>query len=639
MSIQYLLTNVNYDNTYKNMPYFIDETSRDDAIIGNRTFTETSHNFNYGNILYTSFVVNSYNNENYIVIKDNNKYWYYFISAIEYKAVNQWRLSLELDVITQYMTRLDGSVLSNCYVERAHCNRFTILDEGEKTVKFDVTNGSQIIKTEKNIEMITTSRNEIQQIYSNNDLINTWINSNILCWVYYYLDTKQHYKFMGATYNGGVTPDTFTTKLTNNTYNIGDTTVNNEYTVIACPIYKTSLRICLLDVEHQQSAYIDKINMFRYLNNDNSYIYNIKFSCKPPVDFNDIEQYTTIDENGNLIINYQATYGIVCYESWNIGDTHVYGNYPITLADINGTLTAHRDSACFVNVNSQQMKFETIETGTPDSFYVTNIVGNERNIEFEPKIYVDCKHIVLRDSSNGEWMYYPLYFSTSSATPLYDEPLNITNTNYYYRMQPEGIIPQQDADNWTGICNTVDYSQQIANNTYENFIANNKNFLLSKQVQQIPNIAMLATGDFTQLGNIASSVYNTLTDINTIQNKPNTMSCVNDTVELNLTVNDGIKLYVDMEEAREVDMLQYYNDVYSNGYSINKFCNPCNYISTRKYFNYIKCELEGVNISAPDNVTNKIREIFRNGVRLWNNYNNMYNYDLENYEIWMERLI
>ena len=146
-------------------------------------------------------------------------------------------------------------------------------------------------------------------------------------------------------------------------------------------------------------------------------------------------------------------------------------------------------------------------------------------------------------------------------------------------------------------------------------------------------------GDVTSFGNIASTVFDTMTQLGNIKNKPNSMACVNDTVELNLTVNKGIKLYVDIDEPRDIDKQQYFNYIYSHGYHLNKFCNPCDYIGTRKYFNYLKCELEGVNIAAPDNVINKIRSIFRNGVRLWNEYEDMYNYTMENYEKWLERLI
>lgn len=637
MSIQYLLTNVTFDNTYKNVPYFSNVTDRDIALIGDKQFTTTNHNFNFGNVLYTSFVVNTYNWENYLIIKDtNNHYRFYFVTQCDYKSVNQWVLTLELDVITQYINGIDSTVLSDCYVERAHCNRFKYQNN---ELRFDISNESQIIQSEKNINMVTKYRNDVKPVYCENVNVNRWLNNNVLCWVYYYVDKSHPASFEGAIYETNMTINTFTRDLKSSSYTIGQTKLTNEYSIIACPVYKEDSKIYIIDKEHRQSGCLDKIENYRVKNNDNSYIYNIKYSMKSPVDFNDITPYVSFDESNNMIIEYTANYGFSSYEDWEIGDATIIGNSGIIPEIVDGVLCAHRTSSCFINVNTIEQEFSEIDIWSVLVFNPNAIVRGRASTTYEPKILVDCRHVVIRDSSNGEWVYPALYFNKAKVKPIYTEPNNITNTNYYYRLEPTGIIPQFDDKNWNGIANTVDYSQQIANNNYESFIANNKNFLLTKQVQQLPNIAFGMLGDVSSIGNIASSVFDTMTQIGNIKNKPNTMACVNDTVELNLTVNKGIKLYVDIDEPRDVDKQQYFNYIYSHGYQLNKFCNPCDYIGTRKYFNYVKCELEGVNIAAPDNVINKIRSIFRNGVRLWNEYEDMYNYNMENYERWLEELI
>lgn len=642
MSVQYLLTNVTFDNSYKNMPYFNNELLRNNAIIGDKEFTSSTHNFNYGDMLHTSFIVNDYHNENYFIVnKGIGDYKFYFITKSEYKSVNQWLLTLELDVITQYFWGVDNSIISNCYVERGHCNRFKKYSDLEKLVKFDVKEDSPMITREQNIEMITTDRKEPKIKYCNNTEINDWLNLNVKGWVYYYLDFKRAHHFQGATYDGSlISVDDFNENLECATFDVGGSKLTNEYTVIACPIYRVDYnKIYIIDSNHKQSACLDKIGNYRLLNNDNSFIYNIKYSLKPPINFDDIIPYVSFDEMYNMIIRHDATYGFTSYERWNIGNIEIIGNSPIVLGVIGGETSAYRESACIVNVNATPQEFDDIDINMHNIFMSSNLVRGQRNEAYEPKMFVDCQHVVLRDSSNGEWSYPALYFNETTVKPMYDEALNITNTNYYYRLKPTGIIPEQDGNNWHGIVNTVDYSQQIANNNYENFIANNKNFLLTKQVQQVPSVAMLSLGDVSSIGNITNNVYNTMTDINNIKNKPNTMACVNDTVELNLSVNKGIKLYVDIDSPREVDRKKYYDYIYSHGYAINRFCNPCDYIGTRKYFNYLKCDLEGVNILAPDNVINKIRSVFKNGVRLWNEYEDMYNYTMENYERWLENYI
>lgn len=637
MSIQYLLTNVKFDNNYKNAPYFSNITDRNNALIGNKEFTTTNHNFNFGNVLYTTFVVNMYNMENYLIVKDTDEnYRFYFVTQCDYKAVNQYVLSLELDVITQYVNGVDNTVLSDCYVERAHCNRFKYQNN---ELCFDISNESPIIQSEKNIQMITKYRNEVELLYCNNIPVNRWLNDNILCWIYYFVDKSHLAKFEGAIFENDMSVVTFERKLNSACYTVGNTTLTNEYSVISCPVYKENAKIYIIDTDHKQSACLDKIENYRIMNNDNAFLYNIKYSIKSPIDFNDITPFVSFDEGNNMIIEYTAGYGFSSYEDWEIGDATVVGNGGIVPEVVNGVLCAHRTSACFINVNTLHQEFRQIDTSTVTTFNVNHIVDSEKNMMYEPKMLVDCKHIVIRDSSSGEWEYPCLYFDNTYVCPVYDEALNVTNTNYYYRLNSTGIIPRQDVKNWNGIANTVDYSQQIANNNYEMFIANNKNFLLTKQVQQLPNIALSLMGDLSSVGKIANTMIDTMAQIGNIKNKPNTMACVNDSVELNLMVNNGIKLYVDIDEPRDVDKIQYFNYIYSHGYYLNKFCNPCDYIDTRKYFNYLKCELECVNISAPDNVINKIRSIFRNGVRLWNDYEHMYNYEMENYENWLANFI
>lgn len=113
------------------------------------------------------------------------------------------------------------------------------------------------------------------------------------------------------------------------------------------------------------------------------------------------------------------------------------------------------------------------------------------------------------------------------------------------------------------------------------------------------------------------------------------MKNTNDSVELNLIVNDGLKLYVDEDEARDVDIYRYYNYLYNNGYRINRYDYISNYIHTRYYFNFVKAQIEFININVPDIIESKIKDVFRNGIRLWNQYEAMYDYEDENREIWI----
>ena len=288
----------------------------------------------------------------------------------------------------------------------------------------------------------------------------------------------------------------------------------------------------------------------------------------------------------------------------------------------------------FVNVWQQfdLVDSKLIDTGKKFIFSKSEIKG-KRKKEFEPKVLLDCYNIVLRDSSNGEYIYNLLNVGHRNLKVLYTEGLNITNNNYYYRLESAGLIPASSQDDWTGVVNTVDYSQTVANNNIDNFLSNNKNFLLTKGFNiAIPFVANMLTGNAAgAISNITNAIH-TYIDYDNLQNRANSLRNANDGATLNLIVNEGLKLYVDIEKALDIEIESYYNYLYNFGYSVNKIDNPYNYINTRKYFNYLQFDADFININAPSNVEDKLKSIFRNGVRLWNDYSSIYNYTDENYE-------
>ena len=72
------------------------------------------------------------------------------------------------------------------------------------------------------------------------------------------------------------------------------------------------------------------------------------------------------------------------------------------------------------------------------------------------------------------------------------------------------------------------------------------------------------------------------------------------------------------------------------GFTYNQIDNIKNVDNIRVYFNYIKADVENIiGINLSNTIKNKIREIFRNGIRLWNNTSEIFKYDKENYERWL----
>lgn len=621
-----MLTNVKFNNSYKNAPYFVDEKDRNEKLIVNQ-FNNLTYNFNFGNMLTTSCVVNLYNNENYMIVKHGDNLYFYFVTNCDYISVNQWRLRLELDVISQFCCGIHSNQsVAKCYIERAHVDRFH--DIGNNRVIFNVNNNTPVIESEMNFEKITKRRNEIKIKYSANDQLNTWLQENVIGWQYMYIDVQHNYKVTGSS-SGYATvpyPQEYEKAYTKRYYNVGGTLFTDEYALCCAPIYKNTNRaIYINDNLNKIRTKIDGLEWFRKQNEDNNYIYNIKYSVAPPFDFDVYIDSFYISEN-NLFINQTClqdpSNNLFTYFDFGTFDVDSFGN--VEMVDD----YLYRQHSLFTNLNYAESSCEQINTNRRFVFNKNELRGN-RSVDFEPKILVDCKTITLRDSSNGAYVYPALYVGNNVIQPYYNESKSITNNNYYLRLGDSGIIPKSDKSNWNGVVNTVDFSQQIANNNYASFIANNKNFLLTKGLE---NVSRIVSGNMI---GAAGDMYNVWQGLDNLQNKPNSMKNTNDSVELNLIVNDGLKLYVDEDEARDVDIYRYYNYLYHNGYRINRYDYISNYIHTRYYFNFIKAQIDYININVPDIIESKIKDVFRNGVRLWNQYDAMYNYENENRELWI----
>lgn len=630
----YALTNVKFDNSYKNACYFSTTGVREQALHPqNFDALKKRVNFNLGNVLFTSIIVNTYNNENYCIVHDDekNNYYYYFVTSARYKAVNQWELELEHDVITQYITGANSGTFSNSNIIRAHCNRW--ITDGNN-VTFNVSQESQIVKHESKLDKPVKERKNVRLNWFNNDGLDDWMASNVLCWMYLFVDKNHEFTATGfqGSISSTIAPVSYNTNFLNFSNTVGSTFLENDFSSICMPIYSGSRKIIIKDSTNRCLANIteDALTNFYTQNNGSQYVYNIKLSSVPPCNFADNKNIGfEFDESNNLVILAPVKQQGATKQGWRTGvvDVDCFGN-----VDVNG-IDVVRDGL-FVNVWQQfdLVDSKLIDTGKKFIFSKSEIKG-KRKKEFEPKVLLDCYNIVLRDSSNGEYIYNLLKIGHQRLKVLYTEGLNITNNNYYYRLESAGLIPASSQDDWTGIVNTVDYSQTVANNNIDNFLSNNKNFLLTKGFNiAIPFVANMLTGNAAgAISNITNAIH-TYIDYDNLQNRANSLRNANDGATLNLIVNEGLKLYVDIEKALDIEIESYYNYLYNFGYSVNKIDNPYNYINTRKYFNYLQFDADFININAPSNVEDKLKSIFRNGVRLWNDYSSIYNYTDENYE-------
>lgn len=656
MRAKYLLTNVKIENDYKHGYYFQTDEQRRSTIIGTSSFSSEEINFDKGRMLAANCVVNTYNNENYMVIDYDGELLYYFVNNATYLSVNQWQLNLELDVITQYLTGMTKADASVCLINRAHCNRF--VKSGDK-VKFDVSSKSPIIKSEENFKLFPKDRKKVKIKYSNSDAINKWLQDNIICWCYLFVDANYKYKWESVMYDsfnqGYVYHEE---KVSKSRFYVDGSRLEEEYGVLAFPIYKSNKKIYFYYREPEGSnprnafvGYIENDNNFmNYRDGENiPHVYNIKYSFIPPIDFSLSFFNSHVSfVDGDMRITHEITQSpgeVRYYQGWKLdGHFDIRGVNPnsndgpqdLEYKIIDNVQTIVMHGNLITCVDHHKIELEELELPYTFEFTKEEIKDNAQH-KFEPKLLLDTIKCVLRDCTNGEFVYNPLWLNSNVLKPLYDEMLNITNTNMYYRLKASGLYVDQTDKNWEGVCNTYDISRQIVNDAYAEFIANNKNFLLGRFIELAPSaLFSLLQGNLKGFMTPALQGLATPLEIENIMNRPNSLRNASLTSELILKVNSGINLYVDIEEAREFDVARYYRFLYRYGYKLDIIANPFDYLNTRKYFNYIQCELEHINIPNNEAVVEKIKNIFRNGITLWNNHYRIYTYGRENYELWLD---
>lgn len=643
MRCRYLLTNVKYNESYKDACYFPTIAARDAALIGSNNFSGDIINFNYGSILSTSCVVNEYNQENYIIIKnsENDKKYFYFVNSVDYLSSNQWRLYLKLDVINQYMVGDAYKNIPPCLVERAHVNRWAT--NGNR-INFNVSNDSEIIVPEFNFDYITEKRNKVKIHYCNNDAVNNWLNNNVACWRIFYVDAKHMFKFYQY---GSISIDdpNISTQYDNNfakSYmNVNGNAINDEYVTFCEPVYRYgSAEIYFSNIYWYIRGRWAGCDNFRN-HNDGNYIYNIKYVYGCPLDIEELLNDAIIIGT-KLILDVPKDNVITSIDGGNVQVRGFQFSGNIKFLFTESMQNPQQDGIAYFKgviggFGSSNKTLENVKIDAQFEFAKNDIVGAKRQNRFEPKRLLDCKRITLRDSANGEYSYRLLYCATNSIPLKYTEMNNITNNNYYYRVANTGIIPVADETNWHGVVNTTDYSQQIVNDAYENFIANNKNFQTIRGIGYLTSLTQAAvSGSLSGVGNTLLNFGLDELKLDNIKNAPNSLRNTNDTFLMNFNVNNGLNLYVDFETCRDVEENKYINYLYCYGYKINKIDWITRYINTRKYFNFIKCNIDCINMEIPNQCEMEIKRIFSQGVRLWNNYKDMYNYEDENYEKMLE---
>lgn len=597
--------------------------------------------------------------KNYAIIRSLDEtgqatsYYYYYITSATINSNNQISLDLQLDTVQTYY--FNPSIeFSDCLINRAHLNRF--IDNGDGTVSFDGTETSNLFKSEPFGDLPKRMVNRTKLNFNDTGIqeVDEWLNENIAFWVYVFLDSSAEYENGKNTsvYNvinpetGANTTITKSTTTLRNSFN--NTGMAQDYGCYCYPIYKSNSNQLFVGTDKNSYIWLhtEGHRQFRELNNNSSYFYNVKLSLNSPFDFREIEEndYGKI-ENGNLYLNAGISLdnnslvldnlAIPCLATKRFDGLY---NVGILTELVSSQLINNRKSNIVIE---ETFNFEKLE-----------IVGKNKNINLEPKLLgQNYKELRLVDFSGNSYTYDKQKLNTNNLTFIYTEPLQSEISKYYIRLQGNTGLYSIDTDkNFLGVVGSNDMSIPIVNDKYSEFLANNKNFWLQSNTQiMMDGVKNLQSSISNAIsGNLAGGVESLISGglglansiiqrqftVDNMKASPSALKNANGNCIFLGTIND-ISCFIEEWESLEKDTLDIYNYLFMNGYLFELIDKIKNYDHIRKYFNFVQAEVENIGgISISNNAREDLRQRFRNGVRFWNSDN--IQYDLENYEIWLE---
>lgn len=506
---QYALTSVQFDSSYENAIRFDTRAQQEEYFKVSTLFANAkSVNFDFGNLINTTLVIKvkkapmELMGYNYLILKDLNqnpthKYIYFFIDKVEYisggdnDSDTTIRLDLTMDVLNTYM--LDIAFDDGALIERASLDRwdningylyynlkpdspFRLDDEGEAKC-------SKVLINRENLQVLSSE-------YSSNKYAYDWINENVQCWEYVFLDKNHDYSYCSFdTYaNNRILSQRF--YFNYNMFSKEGSVIIPDYGLIAVPIYKDQNHkiVCRfkqggaeinIEVSH------DGLVAFRNRNNDASYFFADKYGLMCPLH---LKGFTCELLGNNLVIEgdpnpdfgsfgshfFSKNY-INCLQTEKIQGDNIWckgvfiggkatPDIPSGTAKYSGKGYYSPVISQFALVNATSRYTRACPRLLSSNYSSVNIkcVGDE----------VEYSWMDLSAKHGNKW-------DDGKFSLLYTEVIQPEITKYYVRIKaPYGVYIEDSNYDYSGLVSTADTSIAIVNSAYAEFLANNKNYWL-----------------------------------------------------------------------------------------------------------------------------------------------------------------
>lgn len=668
LDYQIALTNVNFDDTYNNVLLF-DSREIQEAYFKINTLFENAPkcNFKASTLLNTTLTYEADPNtdlanllmSNYAIVKQpNGKYLYYFVMNAFQVCDNLIRLDLELDVCQTFLTDL---TFSDAVIKRYHINRFIPSTE-EGRVCFNLKSDSDLLineSIERKAQRFITQE-KVTSNYVNTfvgDSFTPFFNDNVLGFEYIFCVANQNYKFekiSGESVESYVNNTVYTHSPTRSGQNI-----DSNVAIFCVPVYKeNSQNKIYFQIGNENIEWSDlALKYFMQNNNGASYIYSTKMSARQPFrQFNELfdTDYGSINSNGDLIIPTTTGDGTF-YFCNSLERVYISSGYGILNIEKEYLI----DKRTEINVwNDTYFKVD---------FLIDEIKNSVHSIEYNPKkLSNQVCTLKLANINGSKKEYEPIKLGNRTAqipkispiSVIWHEPLvpDITKQN----LAITGTLYTGEY-NYDGLIDNFDNTLMLSQDQLALFMANNKNFHLQKGIEWTTkgvkgligtaenyitkDVGKAVTGVINSVIDIVQDIANTNLVLDNMENAPDTLKNANGNVIMNiLATNDNLNPRLELYQALPTDLQSFDDFTNQFGYAYGKLGNINDAMRVRKYFNYVQAEVQEVysdKLNISNEVHNKIKQIFKNGVRLWNveSGDQVVTFDVnehENYERWLD---
>lgn len=501
---QYALTSVQFDSSYENAIRFDTRAQQEEYFNVSTLFANAkSVNFDFGNLINTTLVIKvkkapmELMGYNYLILKDLNqnpthRYIYFFIDKVEYisggdtNSDTTIRLDLTMDVLNTYM--LDIAWDDGALIERASLDRW-LWDENHEYLYYNFRSGSSFRlddEGEAKCSKVLINRENLQVLsseYSSNKEAYDWINQNVQCWEYVFLDKNHDYTYKNLYLNQNpVLRERYFFNY--NMFSKAGSCTVPDYGLLAVPIYKDPNHkiVCHFKIDNHDiytEVSHDGLAAFRNLNNDASYFFMDKYGLMCPLH---LKGFTCRIEGNNLVIDGEPSGGSVGVGSGvqfftkdyiNCLQTEKYGNYNYKGVFIGGKATpdipsetAKYSGKGFTNGISRK------ELMIDPGYFIPEAMCPRLYSSNYSSVVVKC----VGDEIEYSWMDLG---GDGKFSLLYTEVIQPEITKYYVRIKaPYGVYSEYSNYNYSGLVSTADTSIAIVNSAYAEFLANNKNYWL-----------------------------------------------------------------------------------------------------------------------------------------------------------------